>query len=281
MLTRVFRPRRQRLAASAFTLIELLVVIAIIALLVSILLPALGKARKTAQATKCLANQRSIGMAMMMYAQQFKDYVPREGVQLNHLPPERRRERLPWPVAFRPFLEDLAPNQQDPNRPDPDDQFVNFPHYRDPARPLDGHNIHFVINAMRFRGPNVPDLRGLNDWRQRRRPSFLGILQRPASTVYITEFFDDPRRVIMQEIEASDRTDIAVGQFYDLWIRDHVVPGGVEEIFSSLRIAPKRHGTGGNALFLDGHASVKDQSFLTNLNNWDDGDYSQPPLPRP
>lgn len=59
-----------------FTLIELLVVIAIIALLIGILLPALGKARDTARTTKCLAGIRSMGQAMTFYSNDYKGWYP-------------------------------------------------------------------------------------------------------------------------------------------------------------------------------------------------------------
>ncbi|HMN40484.1 MAG TPA: type II secretion system protein [Phycisphaerales bacterium] len=52
----------------AFTLIELLVVIAVIALLIGILLPALGKAREASRATVCQCNVRSVNQAMLTYA---------------------------------------------------------------------------------------------------------------------------------------------------------------------------------------------------------------------
>ncbi|MCC7351244.1 MAG: DUF1559 domain-containing protein [Phycisphaerales bacterium] len=60
----------------AFTLVELLVVIGIIALLISILLPTLNKARESAKTVACSSNLRQIHLACQMYANDWKSFLP-------------------------------------------------------------------------------------------------------------------------------------------------------------------------------------------------------------
>ena len=74
---------RRMFQKKAFTLIELLVVIAIIAVLMGVLLPVLGKARKQAWQAVCKSNLRQIGAAAELYAQDNDNTVPRGAISIT------------------------------------------------------------------------------------------------------------------------------------------------------------------------------------------------------
>src|ERR1051325_11534152 len=61
---------------TAFTLIELLVVVAIIAILASLLLPGLANAKEKASRTYCANNNKQLALAIHMYADENRDYMP-------------------------------------------------------------------------------------------------------------------------------------------------------------------------------------------------------------
>jgi prepilin-type N-terminal cleavage/methylation domain-containing protein len=72
-----YRPARSpRPPRAGFTLTELLVVIGVIALLIGILLPTLAKARESSRRAQCLANLRTLGHALTLYANDNKDKLP-------------------------------------------------------------------------------------------------------------------------------------------------------------------------------------------------------------
>jgi len=91
----------------AFTLIELLVVIAIIALLMSILMPALARVKKQAQAVACMANLKTWGLNFKLYTDDYDGYF-NEGWGWDQHPQNQGKpaEYGLWPNALRPYYKD-------------------------------------------------------------------------------------------------------------------------------------------------------------------------------
>ncbi len=99
------RPNTNR----AFTLIELLVVVAIIALLISILLPALSKAKENGRRAVCLSNLHHLGVAFNQYFGDYDDVLPEAAMMPSLNPPEPTD-----PGYHPPITEYLMPYARNP-----------------------------------------------------------------------------------------------------------------------------------------------------------------------
>jgi len=147
---------------TAFTLIELLVVIAIIAILASMLIPALSRARQQARSAACMGNLRQIGIASVLYSDDHADEFPRS----THSAFAFRQ--LPWSRALAPLLGDNA----GPGWTNLFQGVYRCPSHRPKSPWSYGQNVYFELN------PEADDYLGSpSTWRR------LSDVPRPAETL--------------------------------------------------------------------------------------------------
>ena len=130
--------------SNGFTLIELLVVISIIALLISVLLPALKRAREGAQQVQCLSKQRQIIVGVNAYADTYDGYLP---------PARANRDANYWQLSFQ-YQVSLLMNIEDVKNP-----LFTCPSDDDlPARAVDQYHAYASYKAYSSYGGNASAL---------------------------------------------------------------------------------------------------------------------------
>jgi len=223
-----------------FTLIELLVVIAIIAILAAILFPVFAQARGKARSVTCLNNMKQLGLAFMMYAQDY-DEVTCPVTRISFLPAgiivedgfNWYRERYYWLQLLRPY----AKNSQVGRCPENPGS--------DPVGTI--INLNYGANRQAFSGPEgVPTVT-------------LAQISRPGDTLAMTEY---GRWFVDWDL-------ILGGSVNSKWYVPNDPRGCGTDTQSPFCLRDKRHNGGVHVAFADGHAKWMPSSrVVTNGDMW-------------
>ncbi|MHC4118228.1 MAG: type II secretion system protein [Planctomycetota bacterium] len=137
---------------SAFSLVEILVVIAIIVLTVSLVIPALGRARDQANVVACRANLRSLALACLAYASEHDSVLP-TGASVNN-PHYDLIEMLGASDYIDAMETYYCPSETRPELRCSDDNFeagnISYFYYSFTERPTDRHLSNFLRKTVRW-----------------------------------------------------------------------------------------------------------------------------------